>query len=136
MASDVADKADYFCSSSQGGFVRYVLIWASLNFHSIYIEDLQKSANEGLLNIDFENSYMLHTAFIHGHAHWPAMPAVDPKTNPSTEQRKFYGSVQPAVFDGPRIWTADVRALAEKCFLRLAPIMKALGETAPPLKDM
>lgn len=101
--------------------------------NSIYIEDLQKAAGEGLLNIDFENSYMFHTAFIHGHAHWPPIPLSE-KLNSKSENRKFYGSVQPAVFDGPRVWTKDIHELVEKCLVRIAPVMKSYGDTAPDLK--
>jgi hypothetical protein len=67
------------------------------------IEDLQKTAQEGLLSIDFENSYMFHTAFIHGHAHWPPLHLPESEIDHTTEERKFHGSVQPAVFAGPRI---------------------------------
>lgn len=94
---------------------------------SIYVEDLQKSADEGVLNLEFENNYMFYTAFIHGHAHWP------PVSETATTGRQFYGSVQPAVFDGPRIWTPEVRELVEKCLVRIAPVMKACGEKAPDL---
>jgi hypothetical protein len=92
---------------------------------SIYVEDLQKCADEGVLNLNFETKYMSHTAFIHGHAHWPAISDLE------ATGRQFYGSVQPAVFDGPRVWTPEVRELVEKCLVRLGPIMKAYGETAP-----
>ncbi|KAK0113363.1 hypothetical protein ONS95_013617 [Cadophora gregata] len=111
-------------------------LWRSaLNLKpSIYIEDLQKAANEGLLNIDFENKYMFHTAFIHAHAHWPPLPSTDDKANARTE-RKFYGSVQPAVFNGPRVWGPEVHELVGKCVERLAPVMKSLGETAPSLES-
>jgi hypothetical protein len=97
------------------------------HLHSIYIEDLEKAAKQGLLNLDFENSYMFHTAFIHGHAHWPPISSPD---HPA-EERQFYGSVQPAVFDGPRVWSDEVRDLVEKCLVRIAPVMKAFAETAP-----
>jgi hypothetical protein len=97
---------------------------------SIYVEDLQKSADEGVLNLDFETTYMFHTAFIHGHAHWPAISDLE------AIGRQFYGSVQPAVFDGPRVWTPEVREWVEKCLVRLGPIMKAYGETAPGLESI
>jgi hypothetical protein len=100
-----------------------------LTVQSIYIEDLEKAAKEGLLNLDFENSYMFHTAFIHGHAHWPPILS----TSSTSEGRNFYGSVQPAVFDGPRIWSDGIRELVEKCLARIAPVMKAYGETAPDI---
>jgi hypothetical protein len=107
---------------------------ADLLTSSIYIEDLQKAAAEGLLNIDFENSYMFHTAFIHGHAHWPPLSLSTENPDSKSEDRKFYGSVQPAVFDGPRVWPKEVHELVEKCLVRIAPAMKAYGETAPELK--
>jgi len=97
---------------------------------SIYVENLQESADEGVLNLDFENDYMFHTAFIHGHAHWP------PISETGAKNRGFYGSVQPAVFDGSRIWTPEVRDLVERCLVRIAPIMKAYGETAPNLEPV
>jgi len=97
---------------------------------SIYVEDLEKAAEEGILNLDFENSYMFHTAFIHGHAHWPPMPAPG-QLDVAAEKREFFGSVQPAVFDGPRIWSNDIRVLVENALVRIAPFMKAYGETAP-----
>ncbi|PVH84066.1 hypothetical protein DL98DRAFT_512823 [Cadophora sp. DSE1049] len=100
---------------------------------SIYVEDLQKAAGEGLLNIEFENKYMFHTAFIHAHAHWPPMSLKEVEVNPELEGRKFYGSVQPAVFDGPRIWGPDIHELVSTSLERLAPVMKELGETAPGL---
>lgn len=76
---------------------------------------------------------MFHTAFIHAHAHLPVMPPPGSKTDPSAVDRKFYGSVQPAVFDGPRVWGPEIHELVNKCVERLAPVMKTLGETAPGL---
>lgn len=76
---------------------------------------------------------MFHTAFIHAHAHLPAIPPPGSINDPGAEGRKFYGSVQPAVFDGPRVWGAEIHGLVEKCLVRLAPVMKTLGETAPGL---
>ncbi|KAF8855999.1 hypothetical protein BDZ45DRAFT_804500 [Acephala macrosclerotiorum] len=93
---------------------------------SVYVEDLEEAAKKGILNLDFERNYMFHTALIHGHAHWP------PLNVDATETRRFYGSVQPAVFDGPRIWSTETHELVEKCLARIAPIMKAYGENAPP----
>lgn len=78
---------------------------------------------------------MFHTAFIHGHAHWPPLPLMAGEIDSEVQHRKFYGSVQPAVFDGPRAWPAEVRELVEKCLVRIAPIMKAYGEIAPDLKQ-
>jgi hypothetical protein len=78
---------------------------------------------------------MLHTAFIHGHAHWPPLPPPGSETDHVAEGRKFYGSVQPAVFDGPRVWSNEVRDLMEKSVVRIAPVMKTYGETAPDLKS-
>jgi hypothetical protein len=99
-----------------------------LRSHSIYVEDLEKAGKEGILNIEFENAYMFHTAFIHGHAHWPPISEV-------SDERQFYGSVQPAVFDGPRIWSPETHELVEACLVRIAPIMKAIGECAPGLES-
>jgi hypothetical protein len=59
------------------------------------------------------------------------MPAPGSGTDDKTGERLFYGSVQPAVFDGPRVWPQDLRELVEKCLVRIAPVMKSLGETAP-----
>jgi hypothetical protein len=78
---------------------------------------------------------MFHTAFIHGHAHWPPLPSPESNTNHATEERKFYGSVQPAVFNGPRIWSDEDHDIMEKCLIRIAPVMKAYGETAPDPKS-
>jgi hypothetical protein len=78
---------------------------------------------------------MFHTAFIHGHAHWPPLLLPGSEIDHTTEERKFYGSVQPAVFAGPRIWSDEDRDLMEKCLSRIATIMKAYGETAPDLKS-
>ncbi|CZR56069.1 uncharacterized protein PAC_05957 [Phialocephala subalpina] len=96
------------------------------NIPCIYVEDLEEAAKKGILNLDFERNYMFHTALIHGHAHWP------PLNVDAVEERRFYGSVQPAVFDGPRVWSTDTHELVEKCLARIAPIMKAYGENAPP----
>lgn len=85
------------------------------------------------MNIEFENKYMFHTAFIHAHAHWPPMSSTAYEVDPEIERRKFYGSVQPAVFYGPRIWGSDIHELVDKCVERLAPVMKKLGESAPGL---
>ncbi|KAH8598901.1 hypothetical protein B0O99DRAFT_683640 [Bisporella sp. PMI_857] len=111
------------------------LFRAALNIQpSIYVEDLQKAANEGILNLEFETSYMFHSAFIHGHAHWPPLPLR--KTEPfADEARLFYGSVQPAVFHGSRIWSEKVHDLMEKCLVRIAPAMKAHAGTAPSLAE-
>jgi len=98
------------------------------NFSSIYVENLEEAAKKGILNLEFEKSFMFHTAFIHGHAHWPPISEL-------AEGRNFYGSVQPAVFDGPRVWPTELRELVEKCLVRIAPIMKAIGDTAPPLES-
>jgi hypothetical protein len=98
---------------------------------SIYVEDLEKAAAEGILNLEFENSYFFHTAFIHGHAHWPPLPAPGFGTDDKARERQFYGSVQPAVFDGPRVWSQELREMVEKCLVRIAPVMKSLGVTAP-----
>lgn len=68
---------------------------------------------------------MGHTAFVHGHAHWPALSVGG--------ERQFYGSVQPAVFGGPRVWGDEDRRLVEMCLVRIAPIMKIYGERAPVL---
>lgn len=97
---------------------------------SIYVEDLEKAAAEGILNLEFENSYFFHTAFIHGHAHWPPLPAAGSGMDDKARERQFYGSVQPAVFDGPRVWPQELRELVEKCLVRIAPVMKSLGEIA------
>jgi hypothetical protein len=78
---------------------------------------------------------MFHTAFIHGHAHWQPLPWPGSKNDHATEGRKFYGSVQPAVFNGSRIWTDEDHDLMERCLIRIAPVMKAYGETAPDLKS-
>jgi hypothetical protein len=99
-------------------------------FLSIYIEELEKSAREGTLNLDFETKYMFHTAFIHGHAHFPPLPPAG-EVGEGVKERQFYGSVQPAVFDGPRVWSLEVRELVNRCLVRIAPVMKELGERAP-----
>ena len=78
---------------------------------------------------------MFHTAFIHGHAHWPPLLSPGSETDYATKGRQFYGSVQSAIFDGPRIWSDEVRNLIEKCLIRIAPVMKAYGETAPDFKS-
>lgn len=62
---------------------------------------------------------------MHGHAHWPPLSVEG--------ERQFYGSVQRAVFSGPRVWSEDDRKLMEMCLVRIAPIMKACGEGAPVL---
>lgn len=72
---------------------------------------------------------MFHTAFIHGHAHFPALPPTG-EVGERAEGRQFYGSVQPAVFDGPRIWSEEIKELVERCLVRIAPFMKELGESA------
>jgi len=77
---------------------------------------------------------MFHTAFIHGHAHWPPLPLQGSEAENAAEGRKFFGSVQPAIFDGPRVWSDENRDLMEKCLIRIAPIMKAYGETAPDIR--
>jgi hypothetical protein len=97
---------------------------------SIYIEDLEKAAKEGILNLDFESQYMFHTAFIHGHAHFPPLSPAG-KGDEHEKERQFYGSVQPAVFDGPRVWSKEVRDLVEKTLVGIAPVMKELGMKAP-----
>jgi hypothetical protein len=76
---------------------------------------------------------MFHTAFIHGHAHWP--PISSEPNDDGSEKRQFFGSVQPAVFDGPRVWPKEIRELVEKCLVRIAPAMKAYGESAPGLES-
>jgi hypothetical protein len=82
------------------------------------------------LNLDFESRYMFHTAFIHGHAHSPPLPPTG-EPDEREKERQFYGSVQPAVFDGPRIWSEEVRELVGRCLVRIAPVMKEVGEKAP-----
>jgi hypothetical protein len=82
------------------------------------------------LNIEFESKYMFHTAFIHGHAHFPPLPSAG-EEDERVKERQFYGSVQPAVFDGSRVWREDIRGLVEKCLVRIAPVMKEVGEKAP-----
>ena len=77
---------------------------------------------------------MFHTAFIHGHAHWPPLPLSTEQPDSEAEKRKFHGSVQPAVFDGSRVWSKDIHELVEIYFARIAPVMKPYGETAPNLK--
>jgi len=74
---------------------------------------------------------MFHTAFIHGHAHWPPLQT----GTALAKERNFYGSVQPAVFNGPRIWSTEERELVEKCLARIAPVMKAYAERAPSLES-
>ena len=75
---------------------------------------------------------MFHTAFIHGHAHWPPLQS---GTVIEAEGRQFYGSVQPAVFSGPKIWSDDIHRLVEKCLIRIAPVMKLIAETAPSVAE-
>jgi len=79
---------------------------------------------------------MFHTSFIHGHAHWPPLPPIGKERDEEEihEGRQFYGSVQPAIFNGPREWTEEVRELVEKCLVRIAPVMKKYGEAAPGLE--
>lgn len=59
---------------------------------------------------------MFHTAVTHGHARWPPISSPD---HPA-EERQFDGSVQPAVFDRPRVWSDEVRDVVEKCLMRIA----------------
>lgn len=66
---------------------------------------------------------MFHKAFIHGYAHFPPLPLVG-EFDEGEKERQFYGSVQPAVFDGPRAWGEEVRELVERCLVRIAPVMK------------
>ncbi|KAE8449458.1 hypothetical protein EG329_008066 [Mollisiaceae sp. DMI_Dod_QoI] len=103
---------------------------------SIYVEDLEQAAKEKILNLDFEKNYMFHTAFIHAHAHWPQLyPSAPPSSLAhiiAGNERDFYGSVQPAVFNGPQVWPSETREFVERCLVRIAPIMKAYGESAPP----
>jgi hypothetical protein len=101
---------------------------------SIYVEDLHQAASEGLLDLEFENKHMFHTAFIHGHARWPLLSSEENASMHGSTEQQFYGSVQPAVFDGPRVWGDEVRELMEKCLVRIAPVMKAYGDTAPVLQ--
>lgn len=115
---------------------------------TIYISNLESASSTGLLNIDFEQKYMFHTAFIHGHAHWPPLLLVPkPKNDPTFDdsganngvgnldnsERQFYGSVQPAVFDGDREWDVETKELFEKCLVRIAPVMMQVGMSAPSL---
>ena len=76
---------------------------------SIYVENFNQAADEGLLNLEFEKKQMFHTAFIHGHAHWP--PLASRECEEDSVGRQFYGSVQPAVFDRPRVWRHGVHDL-------------------------
>lgn len=78
---------------------------------------------------------MFHTAFIHGHAHWPPLQVGNINMT-ADKERQFYGSVQPAVFDGPKVWSEEIHDLVEKCLVRIAPVMKAHAETAPDLADL
>jgi len=64
------------------------------------------------------------------------MPLSAGETDTHALERKFYGSVQPAVFVGSRVWTPEVHELVEKCLVRIAPVMKSYGMTAPDLKDI
>jgi hypothetical protein len=75
---------------------------------------------------------MFHTAFIHGHAHCPPLQTAEAAL---AKERNFYGSVQPAVFDGPWIWSTEERELVEKCLARIALVMKVYGEGAPSLES-
>lgn len=111
-----------------------VLVHIGLTYYSIYIEDLESTAEDGTLDLDFERDYMFHTAFIHGHAHYPPLDTSSSSNvdTPMSENRKFFGSVQPAVFDGPRVWSAKEKELVELSLARIAPVMKACGESAPP----
>lgn len=102
---------------------------------SIYVEDLNRAASEVLLNLEFEKEHMFHTAFIHGHAHWPPLIPEESTAEHESVGRQFYGSMQPAVFDGPRVWGKEVHDLIERCLVRIATIMKAYGEIAPPLHE-
>ena len=75
---------------------------------------------------------MFHTAFIHGHAHWPPLGEVGEEG----KERHFYGSVQPAVFGGGKVWGSEVRKLVEACLVRIAPVMsKFAEENAPGLRE-
>lgn len=95
---------------------------------SIYVHDLQSAADQGLLNIFFETEYMFHTAFIHGHAIIPAYPL---DGTDGDMPKSFYGSMQPAVFDKEgRDWDKR-RDLVERCLIRIAPVFRTIGMTAP-----
>lgn len=96
---------------------------------SIYITDLESAAAAGLLNIEFEKKHMKHSAFIHGHAHFPPLS----EKGVGVGERRFYGSVQPAVFGGSRVWMEGERELMEGILVRIAPSMKVVGEGAPEL---
>lgn len=74
---------------------------------------------------------MFHSAFIHGHAHMPAMS----QELVEDGKRQFWGSVQPAVFDGPRSWSLEVKEVMERCLIRLAPVMKKVAESSPGLEE-
>jgi hypothetical protein len=98
------------------------------------VEGLQKAANEDILNLEFETSYVLHSTFIYGHARWPPLPLGETE-HFVDEARLFYRSVQPAVFNGSRTWSEEVHDLMEKCLVKIVPVMKALAEMAPSLAE-
>ena len=77
---------------------------ALTNPAALYIDDIE-TADPDLVNAQFERENFGHTALVHAPIHHEGL---------------MYGIIEPCVFTGPRVWSADDRtlvALAQKrCF--------------------
>jgi GAF domain-containing protein len=79
----------------------------------VFVEDIETAGAE-IVNLDYERKAFGHRALIHVPLYW---------------QGKLYGILEPCVFDAPRAWTADNRAVIAWLQEKLAPFAFAYVST-------
>lgn len=79
---------------------------AMVNPEAIYVDDID-TASPDVLNVEFERKHFAHRALIHA---------------PVYHQGKFYGILEPCVFDQPRDWSTADRAITAWVQEQLGPL--------------
>ena len=84
---------------------------------AIYIDDIETAPSD-LLNVEFERKHFGHRALVHAPVYY---------------QGKFYGILEPCVFDTPRIWSEADRAITTWTQARIGPLAAEYVEANGPL---
>ncbi|MBF1999435.1 MAG: GAF domain-containing protein [Synechococcales cyanobacterium M58_A2018_015] len=80
---------------------------------SIFVADIETAGAE-VLNLEFERQFG-HRALVHGHI---------------CADGVLYGILQPCLFDQPRVWSEDDRAMVAAVIERVKPVVMDYSKTA------
>jgi GAF domain-containing protein len=83
---------------------------------SIFIEDVETAA-PNMVNREFEHRVFGHRALIHAHL---------------CQEQQLWGILQPCVFEYPRVWTEDDRAVITQVEQQLTPLVVTYVQSIQP----